>query len=166
MITLEKIDYVIGVTGESYADVRRALLDSNGDVDEAITLLRDRRREQSAKDFYEKGFEEGAKQSGGEKKREPFTNQLEDFVNQITDAVKEIWKKGNASRLVIENKGETVLSLSLAVSAISLVITPLAALLGLSAAVISNYDFKIIMNDGEVIDVKEYIKTMDKKRKQ
>ena len=39
MITMEKIDYVISVTGASYGDVREALLSADGDVDKAIRLL-------------------------------------------------------------------------------------------------------------------------------
>ena len=36
MINMTKIDYVINTTGASYDIVRKALLDSDGDVDEAI----------------------------------------------------------------------------------------------------------------------------------
>lgn len=39
MITMEKIDYVISVTGASYGEVREALLTADGDVDKAIRLL-------------------------------------------------------------------------------------------------------------------------------
>ena len=78
------------------------------------------------------------------------------------EAVKEIWRKGNASRLVVENKGETVLSLSLTTSAIGMLLALPASLLGLSAAYIYDYSFKIIMDNGEVIDVKEYLKDKSK----
>ena len=160
MITMEKIDYVISVTGESYENVRKALLDANGDVDNAIEILRGHRQEiyqeEAYEDPYQEGYEEGSKQNS-EKKN--LGNHLENFVEDIVDAIKEIWNKGNASKLIIENKGEVVLSLSLAVSAIGAVISPIAALIGVSAAVVSKYDFKIIMDDGEVIDLKEYIKS-------
>lgn len=163
MITMEKIDYVISVTGESYAEVRRALLDANGDVDEAIDLLRGRRQEiyqeeVSDKEAYQQGYEEAKK----EKEESGFANQLENFADEIVDAIKEIWNKGNASKLVIENNGKTVLSLSLTVSAIGIVIAPVASLIGVSAAVISKYDFKIILDTGEEIDLKEYIKNKKK----
>ena len=39
MITMEKIDYVISVTGADYNDVRNALLACDGDVDRAIRLI-------------------------------------------------------------------------------------------------------------------------------
>ena len=51
-----------------------------------------------------------------------------------------------------------MLSLSLTVSAIGFVINPIVAILGVGAALTSEYDFKIIMEDGSTIDVKEYIK--------
>ena len=39
MITMEKIDYVISVTGAEYIVVRDALLASDGDVDRAVRLI-------------------------------------------------------------------------------------------------------------------------------
>ncbi len=62
----------------------------------------------------------------------------------------------------MENKGETVLSLSLTTSAIGMLLALPASLLGLSAAYIYDYSFKIIMDNGEVIDVKEYLKDKSK----
>lgn len=41
MINMEQIDRVIEITGASYAEVRQALLDHDGDVDQAtLSLLR------------------------------------------------------------------------------------------------------------------------------
>ncbi|MDO5713424.1 MAG: DUF4342 domain-containing protein [Tissierellia bacterium] len=156
MITMEKIDYVISVTGENYENVRKALLDANGDVDEAIEILRGNRQKVYKEDAYQEGYQEGKKQ---EDKSAGLGNHLENFVDEIIDAIKEIWNKGNASKLIIEDEGKTVLSLSLTVSAIGIVLSPLVALIGVSAAVISKYDFKVIMDTGEVIDLKEYIKS-------
>ena len=83
---------------------------------------------------------------------------MENFVDQVVDAIKEIWHKGNASRLAIENEeGKTVLSVSLNVSALAIAIKPVIALIGLGATVISKYSIKVYMDDGEVIDIKKYI---------
>ena len=41
MINMTKIDYVINITGASYDIVRKALLDSDGDVDVAISYIRE-----------------------------------------------------------------------------------------------------------------------------
>lgn len=159
MITMEKIDYVISMTGEGYSVVRKALLDTNGDVDKAIDLLKTSRQdylseddhleEGTYEDYYEKKSEEGFKDA---------KEDVENFVDQVVDAIKEIWHKGNASRLAIENEeGKTVLSVSLNVSALAIAIKPVIALIGLGATVISKYSIKVYMDDGEVIDIKKYI---------
>lgn len=83
---------------------------------------------------------------------------MENFVDKVVEAIKDIWKKGNASRLVIENgQGKTALSVSLNVSALAIAIKPVIALIGLGATVITSYSIKVYMDDGEVIDVKDYI---------
>ena len=51
MITMEKIDYVISVTGASYGEVREALLTADGDVDKALRLLMGEQKDQSGRHF-------------------------------------------------------------------------------------------------------------------
>lgn len=146
MITMEKIDYVIAATGKSYDQVRQALIDADGDADQAIESLKAPIIENE-----ETENQEGPKNSQARE-------DLENFVDQVVQAIKDIWKKGNASRLVVENgQGKTVLSVSLNVSALAFVIEPLIAIIGLGATVITNYNIKIYMDDGEIIDIKEYI---------
>ncbi|KGF11127.1 hypothetical protein HMPREF1633_07105 [Tissierellia bacterium S5-A11] len=142
MITIEKIDYVMAATGKSYEEVRQALLDVDGDADQAIENLK--AGQGSFKDQDPTGSEDD--------------KQSQDFVDQVVQAIKDIWHRGNASRLVVENsKGDTVLSVSLNVSAIAFVIEPLIAIIGLGATVITSYNIKIYMDNGDIIDIKEYI---------
>ncbi|MGO3751254.1 MAG: DUF4342 domain-containing protein [Peptoniphilaceae bacterium] len=147
MISMEKIDYVINVTGASYDIVRLALLDSDGDVDLAIKSIN------SSISLFTSS--ENNENNGNTKK---------DFINfeDIKKAIKDIWEKGNASKLIVEKDGETVLSLSLTVSAIGVVLSPLAAILGFGIGLEKDYEFKIIMSNKEVIDLKEYIRSMKK----
>ncbi|MGO1580989.1 MAG: DUF4342 domain-containing protein [Peptoniphilaceae bacterium] len=144
MISMEKIDYVINVTGASYDIVRLALLDSDGDVDLAIKSIN------SSISLFTSSENNG--------------NTKKDFINfeDIKKAIKDIWEKGNASKLIVEKDGETVLSLSLTVSAIGVVLSPLAAILGFGIGLEKDYEFKIIMSNKEVIDLKEYIRSMKK----
>lgn len=168
MINMTKIDYVINVTGATYEVVRKALLESDGDVDKAIEYIR-------ANDFKEKenvdaskvyeNEEEKNKEEERQKNSKTGNEYFDEVVNsldEIIDAIKEIWRKGNARRLLVEKDNETILSLSLATSAIGLVLALPASLLGLSAAYIYDYSFKIIMENGEVIDIKEYLKDKSK----
>ncbi|ERT58770.1 DUF4342 domain-containing protein [Peptoniphilus sp. BV3C26] len=155
MITLESIDYVINMTGASYDDVRVALLEADGNVDKAIKLINERGQGTKTKE------EQKEEEKDGKSWRE-YTSKtighVQQSLDEILDGIKDILKKGNARKLLIEKDGETVLSLSLTVSAIGFVINPIVAILGVGAALTSEYDFKIIMEDGSTIDVKEYIK--------
>ena len=164
MINMTKIDYVINITGASYDIVRKALLDSDGDVDVAISYIREGKYDVNIEPskVYENEKEKESDPHGERKSSKGYVDDVIRYLDEILEAVKEIWRKGNASRLLVENKGETVLSLSLTTSAIGMLLALPASLLGLSAAYIYDYSFKIIMDNGEVIDVKEYLKDKSK----
>lgn len=78
------------------------------------------------------------------------------LAKDIIDAIKEIWKRGNASRLDIEKDGRVVLSISLTISTIGLILAPVAALIGIGAAMITEYTVKITLDNGTVINVNEF----------
>lgn len=164
MINMTKIDYVINITGASYDIVRKALLDSDGDVDVAISYIREGKYDVNIEPskVYENEKEKESDSHGERKSSKGYVDDVIKYLDEILEAVKEIWRKGNAIRLLVENKGETVLSLSLTTSAIGMLLALPASLLGLSAAYIYDYSFKIIMDNGEVIDVKEYLKDKSK----
>lgn len=90
------------------------------------------------------------------------TNNQSSTAQDIIDAIKEIWKRGNASRLDIEKGGKTVLSVSLTVGTIGLVLAPVAALIGIGAALITEYIVKITLDNGTVINVNEFAVTHKK----
>lgn len=164
MINMTKIDYVINITGASYDIVRKALLDSDGDVDVAISYIREGKYDVNIdpSKIYENEEEKESDPKGERKTGREYVDDVINYLDEILEAIKEIWRKGNASRLLVENKGETVLSLSLTTSAIGMLLALPASLLGLSAAYVYDYSFKIIMDNGEVIDVKEYLKDKSK----
>lgn len=164
MINMTKIDYVINITGASYDIVRKALLDSDGDVDVAISYIREGKYDVNIdpSKIYENEEEKESDPKGERKTGREYVDDVINYLDEILEAIKEIWRKGNASRLLVENNGETVLSLSLTTSAIGMLLALPASLLGLSAAYVYDYSFKIIMDNGEVIDVKEYLKDKSK----
>lgn len=164
MINMTKIDYVINITGASYDIVRKALLDSDGDVDAAISYIREGKYDVNIdpSKVYENEEEKESDPKGERKTGREYVDDVINYLDEILEAIKEIWRKGNASRLLVENNGETVLSLSLTTSAIGMLLALPASLIGISAAYVYDYSFKIIMDNGEVIDVKEYLKDKSK----
>ena len=143
MINIEKVDYVMNATGKSYEEVREALLENDGNVDRAISYL------------------EGKEKAEGEKTGKGFnfnTDKIENLADEIVSSIKEIWNKGNASKLVVEDKnGDVILNIPLTASAITIALNPLLMLFAIGGIVITTANFKIIMDDGKVIDIKEYI---------
>ncbi|MBS4882823.1 MAG: DUF4342 domain-containing protein [Peptoniphilus harei] len=164
MINMTKIDYVINATGASYDIVRKALLDSDGDVDEAIKFINEGKYDESAEasKVFENEEEKESYENRENKTGREYVDEVINYLDEIVDAIKEIWRKGNARRLLVEKGDETVLSLSLTTSAIGMILALPASLIGISAAYIYDYSFKIVMENGEVIDVKEYLKDKSK----
>ena len=164
MINMTKIDYVINATGASYEIVRKALLDSDGDVDEAIKFISEGKYDESAEasKVFEKKEKKESYENRENKTGREYVDEVINYLDEIVDAIKEIWRKGNARRLLVEKDNETVLSLSLTTSAIGMILALPASLIGISAAYIYDYSFKIVMENGEVIDVKEYLKDKSK----
>lgn len=151
MITMEKIDYVISVTGASYGDVREALLSADGDVDKAIRLLMG---EEKVEDEKTEGFDF----KDAKTKAEDISDTISNFGEEVIDAVKDFWEKGNATKLVImDEKDEVILNVSMNLGAIWTVIAPVAALMGVGIGIISRWEFYIYLDDGKVINVKDYI---------
>lgn len=160
MINLEKIDAVIAATGADYATVRQVLLATDGDIAASIRMILNSRHDQDttaqeSADAYSEGSQDQSQdQSQSQKDRQHFNYQ--DQLDDIVSVIKEIWRTGNASSLIVEKNGRTVLNLSLTVSAFILIITPLISIIGLGTAIITEYTIKIQMVNGEIIDVLEY----------
>lgn len=154
MITMEKIDYVISVTGADYATVRDALLAADGDVDRAIRLIMGEEKK-------EESFEEKADfdfKNAKRTKAEDFADSITNIGEEIIDAVKEIWEKGNATKLIVmDENDEVILNVSMNLGAIWTVIAPLASLMGVGIGLLSRWEFYIYLDDGKVINVKDYI---------
>lgn len=166
MITLEAIDYVLNMTGAEFSEVRIALIDADGDVDRAIELIKERNQfRKFEKEDTESGFDREtdeafrAFQDKFTKSANKTIGSLQNSVEDIIEAIKEIFRKGNARKLLIKKDEEIVLQLSLTASIVGAIAAPIAAVLGIGVAFTSAYKFLILMEDGSTIDVEEYIKS-------
>ncbi len=131
-ITLEKIDQVVDRTGSSYEKAKVALENAQGDVIEAIIAIEREEKEE---------FEEVAK--------------ISEKGSEIIEKLKEALKKGNVTKVILEKDGEVLLNLPVTVGAIGVILAPIAAIIGVSAAMITKYKIKIVKDDGEVVDVND-----------
>lgn len=176
MITIDDIDTVMQATKASYADVRAALLRQDGNVALAIRELLNLEDDHKGADGFVDGDhataaqddlvfsdyaydESGAGKSGGQKneKRGKIGADFEIFLTDIIEVIQDIWRKGNASHLIIEKDDLQVLNLSLNIGIIGVVLAPVVALLGAGAAVLTDYTITILMDNGEIVSVNKIV---------
>lgn len=139
---MELIDEVLErVPSATYAEVREALIQTDGDVIEAIILL------------------EKSKSSSGEEKA---TNKktFEDIFGKDSETMKqeisELIRKSNVVRIIIEKNGKIIMNIPITVGVVGAVFAPILTLIGLSASVLAKYRIKIENEeDGKIIDLGE-----------
>lgn len=132
-ITLEQIDQVLHrMPTASYADAKEALTATNGDVIEAILYLENKNNKKNI-DLHAM-----------------FEN-MGNMNSEMMSNLKDMIKKGNVVRVVIEKDGDKVINLPITVGAAALILGPMATLLGLSAAMLTKYNVKITKENEEVI---------------
>lgn len=147
MITIEKVDYVMNVTGAEYQVVKNALLDADGDVEKAVEIIR------ASVNNYEYD----------EKEKDEFFKFEDIRFEDIKKAIKDIWNTTNATKILVEKDGETVINISLTAASLGAILAPIATFIGMGSGLIADYDFKIVTADKEEINIKEYILNMKNK---
>ena len=131
-ITLEQIDEVINRTGATYHQAKEALQFSEGDVVEAIIYIETLKKDKSSSD-------------------RPYIH-----GEEIIGLLKDMIKKGNVTRITLEKNGKVVVDIPILAGLVgALVFTP-ATVASILAALVAGCDLKIVKDDGEIIDVKEY----------
>ena len=136
-ITIEAIDQVMErVPGATYAEVREALIKSDGDVIDAIILLQENSTEKENKTF-----------------EEVFGKDSDKIKEEIT----ELLRKSNVIRIVIEKNGKIIMNIPITVGVVGVVFAPILTLIGLSASVLAKYRIKIENEDeGTIVDLGEF----------
>ena len=139
-ITIEAIDQVMErVPGATYAEVREALIKSDGDVIDAIILLQENSTEKENKN--KKTFEE------------VFGKDSDKIKEEIT----KLLRKSNVIRIVIEKNGKIIMNIPITVGVVGVVFAPILTLIGLSASVLAKYRIKIENEDeGTIVDLGEF----------
>ena len=138
-VTLEQIDKVLErFPNISYAEAKEALIIADGDIIDAIIYL------------------EQIKKSSKLKIKAKAEEVLGKDTEQIKDQLKEMLKKSNVIRIVIEKEDRTIMNIPITIGVIGLALGPLVTLVGLSAAVLGKFNIKIENEeDKTVIDLGE-----------
>ena len=134
MITLEMVDKVIERTGVSYAEAKRALENSDGNVLDAIIFI------------------ERLEAETGEKKYET--------LDEIKVWLKDLINKGNVTRIKVSKDDKKIVDVpvnaGIAAGALAIVMPALLAFV-VVAAVVTKVTIEITMEDGTVQVVNKYI---------
>ncbi|CEN79541.1 DUF4342 domain-containing protein [Paraclostridium sordellii] len=140
-VTLEKIDQVLErVPSASYAQAKEALIISNGNIVDAIIYL-----EQSKKTAKVKT-----------KAKAKMENALGKDAEELKCQLKEMLKRSNVIRIIVEKDNKTIMNIPLTVGVVGLALGPLVTLVGLSAAVIGKFNIKVENEeDKTVVDLGE-----------
>ena len=140
-ITLEKIDQVLErVPSASYKEAKEALVVTNGNIVDAIIYL-----EQNNKSTKVKA-----------KAKEKMENALGKDAEEMKCQLKEMLKRSNVIRIIVEKDNKTIMNIPLTVGVVGLALGPLVTLVGLSAAVIGKFNIKVENEeDKTVVDLGE-----------
>ncbi len=141
-ITIESIDQVMErVPGISYAKAKEAILQCDGDVVDAIILLQQSHKEENKQEDNKKSFEE------------VFGKDSDKIKAQLLD----LFKKGNAIRIVVERNGKVIINVPITVGGVGIVFAPVLSLVGLSISLLSKCKIKIENEDeGTTVDLGEF----------
>ena len=147
-ITIEKIDAVIQrVPSATYTQAKKALMDHNGDVIEAIISL------ESNKSI-ENNISKKTKQA--KKVVEDIFSKDSEDLKDIKEQAKELLKKSSVIRVIIDKNDKVIMNIPLTAGVVGVALLPIYTLVGLSAAVIGKCRIKIQNeDDGNVVDLGE-----------
>lgn len=140
-ITLEKVDQVKERTGVSYAKAKEALVQTDGDVLEAIILLES---ESEASNLNSQKVE----------------NNKAETIDEFKSWLKDIINKGNISRIKVSKDDKVLVDVpvnaGIAAGIIGIIIPPILAFV-VVAAVVTKVTVEITKADGTVEVVNKYI---------
>lgn len=140
-ITLEKIDQVLErVPSTSYKEAKEALVVTNGNIVDAIIYLEQNKKSTKVK----------------AKAKEKMENALGKDAEEMKCQLKEMLKRSNVIRIIVEKDNKTIMNIPLTVGVVGLALGPLVTLVGLSAAVIGKFNIKVENEeDKTVVDLGE-----------
>lgn len=136
-VTLEKVDEVRNRTGASYADAKEALEFTGGDVLESIVYIEQTRQDAPKKDS--------------------FTDDLSDRGSEVIEKLKELVKKGQVTRVLLQKDSKTVLDIPIVAGAVGALIFTGATAVGILAALATGCELLIVKENDDIIDIREIL---------
>lgn len=131
-ITLEMVDEVINRTGASYKEAKDALEFCDGDILDAVVYIETQREQ--GRDF-----------------KKDFTEK----TNAMIDKAKELIKRGNVARCLVEKDGKVVIDIPVNAGGLAALVFTAPTLIAVTAALAVGCQLKIVKDNGEVININD-----------
>lgn len=133
-VSLENIDLLRERTNATYEEAKTALEACNNDVVEALIYL--------------------------EKQKKADTAQKTKLEGSFVDTVKQLVKKGNDTKFVVEKQDNTVVNVPLNAAIASTVFFAPLTVVGVGVALLTHHSIKLEKPNGENVDVNEALNKM------
>ena len=166
MITLDQIEQLMNRTGADYQTVRDALKATDGDMFKALLLVEEAQQkgtrpdtgapESDAASGY--GQEDIDQEASTEDDQKEESKEKEPTASDILETLRKLLRDFNATKIMIRKDGHTVLDISATIGAIGLILAPVAAVIGLGAAVVTDYELILVLADGRELNVNQIAK--------
>ncbi len=161
MITLETVEELMKETGADFYLVSWALKASHGDVNQARDYIHRNRQAGAAESAdstdaaadADDSEAKAAESTSSEDSTSDEKTHKEPNVEDILRTIREVLSKVNATNIVIRKEGKVLLNLSVTIGAIGVILAPIAALIGLGAAVLTAYEIVIVLEDGRELNL-------------
>lgn len=164
MITLDQIEQLMARTGADYPTVRDALRATDGDMFKALLLIEQDQAKDETTEAAGYRYEDTRKEKTAEThtaddaKDTEHTAKEATTAGQILETLRELLSRFNATKITIRKGDRVILDLSATIGAIGLIIAPIAAIIGLGAAVVTEYEIILTLDNGREINVNQAAK--------
>lgn len=147
MITLDQVEQLIEESGAGYELAAWALKEANGNM--AI-----------AKDYVEKAkkIPVPGKEQAWENNRNDESKEEGITIDAIIATIRDAFHTLNATNLIIRKGEKEVLNIASSLGAIGAIVLPQLALLGIGAAILTDYEIIVRLKDGREVNINRKVK--------
>lgn len=147
MITLDQVERLMEETGAGYELSAWALKEAGGDMS-------------LAKEYVEKARKIPVpnKEQEGKEKRSEGEKEDKITLDAIISTIRDAFHTLNATNLIVRKGEKEILNIASSLGAIGAIVLPQLALLGIGAAILTDYEIIVRLKDGREVNINRKVK--------